>query len=359
MPQSYSLAAWSRCSPQCAMTIGSPPARCSARRASSTQVPTSSGPSGGQPMAQRWPSAQDGVREQQRVVGLELERPPEQRVGLGVLPRGRLVDLEDRLELDVVGGDAARPLPPRALDLGDLDLRPDDHRDVRGDAVLEGEDVVERAVEVLGPEVRAGDAVDELGGDPEPVAGPPHAALEHVAHAELPRDLPHVDGAALVDEGRGAGDDGEAAEPAEGGDDVVDDAVAEPVLLRVGAEVGERQHGEARDDRRRLRRRRRGQGEAVADARHRHDPVLRPSPSALRSAAICTVGCPPRRWCRARRARGGLLADRPARRLGERREHRERPLAERDRGAVARAGAPRRVEDERTEGERACSMAAA
>ena len=47
----------------------------------------------------------------------------------------------------------------------------------------------ERAVEMLGPEVRAGAAVDQLRRDPEPLAGPPDAAPQHVADPELPRDL--------------------------------------------------------------------------------------------------------------------------------------------------------------------------
>ena len=53
-------------------------------------------------------------------------------------------------------------------------------------------------------------AVDQLRGDPQSVAGPPHAAFEHVAHTEVLRHLPHVDGAALVDERRVAGDHREA-----------------------------------------------------------------------------------------------------------------------------------------------------
>ena len=76
--------------------------------------------------------------------------------------------------------------------------------------------------------------------------GAPHAAFEHVADAELPGDLPHVDGAALVDEGGIAGDHREGLEAAERGDDVLDDAVGEIFLLGIAAHVLERQHGERR-----------------------------------------------------------------------------------------------------------------
>ena len=59
----------------------------------------------------------------------------------------------------------------------------------------------------VGPDVRAGCCVDQLPGDPHPIAGFAHTAFEHVAHAELLRHLLHVDQLALVGEGGVAGDD--------------------------------------------------------------------------------------------------------------------------------------------------------
>ena len=40
--------------------------------------------------------------------------------------------------------------------------------------------------------MRAGNGIDELGGDADAIAGAPDAALQHVAHAELAADLPNV-----------------------------------------------------------------------------------------------------------------------------------------------------------------------
>ncbi len=77
-------------------------------------------------------------------------------------------------------------------------------------------------------------------------AGLAHAALEHVAHAELAADLLHVDGPALVGEARVAGDHEQPADARQRGDDVLDDAVGEVLLLRVAAHVLERQHGDRR-----------------------------------------------------------------------------------------------------------------
>ena len=83
------------------------------------------------------------------------------------------------------------------------------------------------AVEAIGPEMRAGHGIDQLAGDPHPAAGLAHAALEHVAHAELAADLLHVDGAALVGEARIAGDHEQPAEARQRRDDVLDHAVGE------------------------------------------------------------------------------------------------------------------------------------
>ena len=38
--------------------------------------------------------------------------------------------------------------------------------------------------EALGPEVPAGDGIDQLGVDPYFIAGTAHAALQHIAHAQ-------------------------------------------------------------------------------------------------------------------------------------------------------------------------------
>ena len=45
---------------------------------------------------------------------------------------------------------------------------------------------------MLGPERARRFALDQLRRDPQPVAGPPHAALQHVADAEILRDLADV-----------------------------------------------------------------------------------------------------------------------------------------------------------------------
>ena len=85
-------------------------------------------------------------------------------------------------------------------------------------------------------------------------AGLADAPLEDVADAELAADGAHIHRLSLVGEHRVAGDHEEALELGQRGGDVLGDAVAEKLLLRIGAHVVERQHG----DRRSVRKRERG-----------------------------------------------------------------------------------------------------
>jgi hypothetical protein len=59
-------------------------------------------------------------------------------------------------------------------------------------------------------------------------------------------DLLHVDGLALVDEARIAGDDEKPADAGERGDDLPDHAVREVFLLRIATHIGEGQHRDRR-----------------------------------------------------------------------------------------------------------------
>ena len=101
------------------------------------------------------------------------------------------------------------------------------------------EDVFERTVEAIGPEMRAGHRVDQLPGDPQPVPALAHGAFEHIAHAKLTPDLLHIDRLTLVRKTRIAGEYKEPADAAERGDDLLDHAIDEIFLLRIAGEIGE------------------------------------------------------------------------------------------------------------------------
>jgi hypothetical protein len=71
-------------------------------------------------------------------------------------------------------------------------------------------------------------------------------AFEDIAHTQLTPDLLHVDQLAFVSKTRIAGDHEEPADSRERGDDFLDHAVGEILLLRVAAHIGERQHRDRR-----------------------------------------------------------------------------------------------------------------
>ena len=62
-------------------------------------------------------------------------------------------------------------------------------RDAAGDLVLQGEEVAHLAVEPLGPQMRVGCGVNQLGVDADLIARAAQAPLQHIAHAELAADL--------------------------------------------------------------------------------------------------------------------------------------------------------------------------
>ena len=90
--------------------------------------------------------------------------------------------------------------------------------------------------------MRAGRGLDQLRGDAHSIGGLAHATLQHIAHAELASDLLHIDAAALISEAQIAGDHEEPSDAAERGDDLLDHAVGEILLLGIGAQVLKRQY---------------------------------------------------------------------------------------------------------------------
>src|SRR5262245_58551504 len=88
----------------------------------------------------------------------------------------------------------------------------------------------------------ASDRVDKLRMCAYIVACLSQATFENVVNAERAPDLPDIDHPASVSEARVAGDHEQRLEGRQLGDDVLDYAVAEVCLLRIAAEICERQH---------------------------------------------------------------------------------------------------------------------
>jgi hypothetical protein len=123
--------------------------------------------------------------------------------------------------------------------------------DVGGDLVDHAEHIVDRAVVPPSPKMSPVRTIDELGGDPCAVAGPPDAPFQHVPHAELGRDRGHVHVRALVDEGRVAGDHEQVPTSGEPRDQVFDEPVGERSSIGIARDF-EREHGDRRPIRLRL-----------------------------------------------------------------------------------------------------------
>jgi len=81
------------------------------------------------------------------------------------------------------------------------ELQVESSGEAAGDFALRVREVSAVGFEPIGPQVGAVFGVDQLHVDSDLVAGPPHAAFEDIADAELAPDLLHIDARALVGKG--------------------------------------------------------------------------------------------------------------------------------------------------------------
>ena len=106
------------------------------------------------------------------------------------------------------------------VELGRLDvvqLQIERAREAPDDGVLRLQKVGPVLIEALGPEMRAGFRVNELGVDANAGRRRLHRAFERIFHAELLADRLHVGRLSLVREGGIARDDEHAGQPRERG----------------------------------------------------------------------------------------------------------------------------------------------
>src|SRR6185312_3601014 len=102
----------------------------------------------------------------------------------------------------------------------------------------------EVAVVAIGPEMAPAPPIDQLRGDPHPVADLADTTLEDVCHSKLPRHFADVHGLALEGESAVSGDHFEGGDLGQVGRNVLADPVAEIFLLGVAAHVLEWQHAD-------------------------------------------------------------------------------------------------------------------
>jgi hypothetical protein len=150
-------------------------------------------------------------------------------------------------------------------------------RQTRDDLVLHVEQICERLVEPLGPEMIASLRVDQLHIDAHAVSAALNAALEHIAYVQIAPDLLQVDGFALVSESGVASDHERTPYPREVGRQALGDPIDEVLLLRAASHVGERQNdhreaGKTQNFRRGAGGRRRGARRVIFDSVRSHGP---------------------------------------------------------------------------------------
>ena len=126
------------------------------------------------------------------------------RIVIGV--PGCLMNLRDALQVVVIGIQICSRLASCALDLGLLHLGGDCAHHACRNLILQIENILNGAVEAVGPDMRSRRCVDELSGDAYAVRGLANAAFQHIAHAKLVTNLLHIDRPPFVGEARIARD---------------------------------------------------------------------------------------------------------------------------------------------------------
>src|SRR6516162_10208309 len=147
-----------------------------------------------------------------------------------------------RAQVEIVGAEIGRRPRGGAAYFSCLQCRLDNTGSAESDFVLKLENIFQRAVETVGPQMRPAEGIDQLPGDPHLRSRLAHRAFQNVADAKFAPDLLHIYRLTLVGEGRIAGDDEEPADARERGDNLLDHTVGEIFLLWVATHVLEWQH---------------------------------------------------------------------------------------------------------------------
>src|SRR6266851_2538568 len=117
----------------------------------------------------------EGVR--QRICRIERERAFEQHERVGHLRRHPGIDVRLRLQDKVVSIEAVGPFALHALEFGAPQAGLDGADHVQGNLVLKRENVIERTIETLGPQMSPGLRLYHLSRDADTTAILTHASL--------------------------------------------------------------------------------------------------------------------------------------------------------------------------------------
>src|SRR5215472_18316298 len=117
--------------------------------------------------------------------------------------------IEDRkrAQIEIIGAEFGRRARGGSAHLGSLQRRLNDPGDAQCHPVLKVEDIFERAIEPVCPEMRICDGIDQLPGDADPLICLANRAFKHITNTKFPPYLLHVYRLPLVGEARITGDD--------------------------------------------------------------------------------------------------------------------------------------------------------
>src|SRR5215472_13651897 len=121
-------------------------------------------------------------------------------LGESVVVRPELAQMPQTALVCGPGVKALWRLANSTLHLGVGDGRSDGNCNRFGDLVLKRENVRERAIVAISPEMLASFSFSQLCGNSDAIAGLAHTAFEHIAHTKLATDPSHIDRAALISE---------------------------------------------------------------------------------------------------------------------------------------------------------------
>ena len=173
------------------------------------------------------------------VVGVEPQGLLEQGAGADRLLRPK-AEVHHRLAAEIEVHGVRRGGAGGAAGLGGDELDVEGAGEAGDDLVLGLEDVGDRLVEALRPQMGAAFDVDQLDGHPQAIPGALDRTLQGVAHVERLADLAGVDGAPLVGEGRVAGDHEASVDAGEVRRQALGHPIDEILLVWVAREVGRR-----------------------------------------------------------------------------------------------------------------------
>src|SRR5262245_64348108 len=103
-----------------------------------------------------------------------------------------MVGNRQRAQIVVVGIEVLSRLSLRTLDLVSPQPCSDRTGNADGHPILQIEDLGQRSLEAIGPEMRAGRGIDELSGNAQTVAPFANTAFEHIADSQLAADVLHI-----------------------------------------------------------------------------------------------------------------------------------------------------------------------